>query len=144
MKPPKISSILVAKKDKSHRDEKCLTFRDIWVRTKAQKTISSDFGLVLRNYALWVNENDEIWSVAAFHEKNFTVPKLRFLAIPASLLDEVSTDTENWPIRAVTTSNQSISVILQTFRPFWVIFGLFRSFLAILANFGLKFKIVAE
>ena len=108
------------------------------------KNISSDLALVLRNYALWVNENDEIWSVAAFHEKFFTVPKLRFLAGPASLLDEVSTDTQNWPLRAVTTSNQSISVILQTFRPFLVIFGLFRSFLAILANFGLKFKIVAE
>ena len=98
------------------------------------KNISSDLALVLRNYALWVNENDEIWLVAAFHEIFFTVPKLRFLAGPASLLDEVSTDTQNWPLRAVTTSNQSISVILQTFRPFLVIFGLFRSFLAILAS----------
>ena len=118
-----------------------------WARTKAhflKKNVSSDLALVLRKYALWVNENSEIWSVAALHEKFFTVPKLRFLAGPASLLDEVSTDTQNWPLRAVTTSNQSISVILQTFRPFLVIFGLFRSFLAILANFGLKFKIVAE
>ena len=62
-----------------------------------------------------------------------TVPKLRFLAGPASLLDEVSTDTQNWPLRAVTTSNQSISVTFQTFRPFLVIWGHFRPFLAILA-----------
>ena len=67
-------------------------------------------------------------------KKFFTVPKLRFLAGPASLLDEVSTDTQNWPLRTVTSSNQSTSVILQTFRPFLVIFGLFQSFLAILAS----------
>ena len=107
------------------------------------KNISSDLALVLRNFALWVNENDEIWSVVAFHEKIFRVPKLRFLAGPASLLDEVSTGTQNWSLSAVTTSNQSISVIFQTFRPFLVIWGLFRPFLAILANFGPKFKIVA-
>ena len=71
--------------------------------------------------------------MAALHEKFFTVPKLRFLAGPASLLDEVSTGTQNWSLSAVTTSNQSISVIFQTFRPFLVIWGLFRPFLAILA-----------
>ena len=60
-----------------------------------KKNISSDLALVLRNFALWVNENDEIWSVAAFHEKFFTVPKLRFLAGPASLLDKVSTGAQN-------------------------------------------------
>ena len=97
------------------------------------KNISSDLALVLRNFALWVNENDEIWSVAALHEKFFTVPKLRFLAGPASLLDEVSRGTQNWSVRAVTTSNQSISVTFQTFRPFLVIFGHFGPFLAILA-----------
>ena len=101
------------------------------------KNISSDLALVLRNYALWVNENDEIWSVAAFHENFFTVPKLRFLAGPASLLDEVSTDTQNWPLKAVTTSNKSISVLLQTFRPFWsflAFFGRFWPFWPILAS----------
>ena len=97
------------------------------------KNISSDLALVLRNYALWVNENDEIWSVVAFHEKIFRVPKLRFLAGPASLLDEVNRGTQNWSVRAVTTSNQSISVTFQTFRPFLVIWGHFRPFLAILA-----------
>ena len=97
------------------------------------KNISSDLALVLRNYALWVNENDEIWSVAAFHENFFTVPKLRFLAGPASLLDEVSRGSQNWSVRAVTTSNQSISVTFQTFRPFLVIWDHFRPFLAILA-----------
>ena len=71
--------------------------------------------------------------MAAFHEKFFTVPKLRFLAGPASLLDEVSRGTQNWSVRAVTTSNQSISVTFQTFRPFLVIWGHFRPFLAILA-----------
>ena len=105
------------------------------------KNISSDFALVLRNFALWVNENDEIWLVAALHEKFFRVPKLRFLAGPASLLDEVSRGTQNWSVRAVTTSNQSISVTFQTFRPFLVIWGLFRPFLA---NFGPKFKIVLK
>ena len=89
------------------------------------KNISSDLALVLRNFALWVNENDEIWSVVAFHEKIFRVPKLRFLAGPASLLDEVSRGTQNWSVRAVTTSNQSISVPFQTFRPFLVIWGHF-------------------
>ena len=97
------------------------------------KNISSDLALVLRNFALWVNENDEIWSVVAFHEKFFRVPKLRFLAGPASLLDEVSRGTQNWSVRAVTISNQSISVTFQTFRPFLVIWGHFRPFLAILA-----------
>ena len=97
------------------------------------KNISSDLALVLRNFALWVNENDEIWLVVAFHEKFFRVPKLRFLAGPASLLDEVSRGTQNWSVRAVTTSNQSISVTFQTFRPFLVIWGHFRPFLAILA-----------
>ena len=97
------------------------------------KNISSDFALVLRNFALWVNENDEIWSVALVHEKFFRVPKLRFLAGPASLLDEVSRGTQNWSVRAVTISNQSISVTFQTFRPFLVIWGHFRPFLAILA-----------
>ena len=92
------------------------------------KNISSDLALVLRNFALWVNENDEIWSVVAFHEKFFRVPKLRFLAGPASLLDEVSRGTQNWSVRAVTTSNQSISVTFQTFRPFLVIWGHFRPF----------------
>ena len=69
------------------------------------KNISSDLALVLRNFALWVNENDEIWSVACVHEKFFRVPKLRFLAGPASLLDEVSRGTQNWSVRAVTISN---------------------------------------
>ena len=72
----------------------------------------------------------------AFHEKFFRVPKLRFLAGPASLLDEVSRGTQNWSVRAVTISNQSISVTFQTFRPFLVIWGHFRPFwpfLAILA-----------
>ena len=108
------------------------------------KNISSDLALVLRNFALWVNENDEIWSVVAFHEKFFRVPKLRFLAGPASLLDEVSRGTQNWSVRAVTISNQSISVTFQTFRPFWVIWGHFRPFLAISGHFGPKFKIVAD
>ena len=97
------------------------------------KNISSDLALVLRNFALWVNENDEIWSVVAFHEKFFRVPKLRFLAGPASLLDEVSRGTQNWSVRAVTISNQLISVTFQTSRPFLVIWGHFRPFLAILA-----------
>ena len=105
------------------------------------KNISSNLALVLRNFALWVNENDEIWSVVAFHEKIFRVPKLRFLAGPASLLDEVSRGTQNWSVRAVTISNQSISVTFQTFRPFLVIWGLFQPFLA---NFGPKFKIVIK
>jgi small-conductance mechanosensitive channel len=83
--------------------------------------------LVLRNFALWVNENDEIWLVVAFHEKFFRVPKLRFLAGPASLLDEVSRGTQNWSVRAVTISNQSISVTFQTFRPFLVILGPFSA-----------------
>ena len=65
--------------------------------------------------------------------KKVTTPKLRFMAGPASLLDEVSTGTQNWSVRAVTTSIQSISVILQTFRPFLVIWGLLRPFLPILA-----------
>ena len=92
------------------------------------KNISSDLALVLRNFALWVNENDEIWLVAALHEKFFRVPKLRFLASPASLLDEVSTGTQNWSVIAVTTSNQSISVIFQVFRPFLVTVGHFGHF----------------
>ena len=109
-----------------------------------EKNISSDLALVLINFALWVNENDEIWSVVAFHEKFFRVPKLRFLAGPASLLDEVSRGTQNWSVRAVTISNQSISVTFQTFRPFLVIWGHFRPFLAIFDHFGPKFKIVAD
>ena len=99
------------------------------------KNISSDLALVLRNFALWVNENDEIWSVVAFHEKIFRVPKLRFLAGPASLLDEVSRGTRNWSVRAVTTLHKSISVTFQTFRPFLVIWGHFRPFLAIFGHF---------
>ena len=93
-----------------------------------EKNISSDLALVLRNFALWVNENDEIWSVACVHEKFFRVPKLRFLAGPASLLDEVSRGTQNWSVRAVTISNQLISVTFQTSRPFLVIWGHFRPF----------------
>ena len=115
-----------------------------WARTKAhflKKNISSDLALVLRNFALWVNENDEIWSVVAFHEKFFRVPKLRFLAGPASLLDEVSRGTQNWSVRAVTISNQSISVTFQTFRPFLFICGHFWPFWS---NFGLRFKIVTD
>ena len=53
-----------------------------------EKNISSDFALVLRNFALWVNENDEICSVAALHEKFFRVPKLRFLVLLTCPLGE--------------------------------------------------------
>ena len=60
------------------------------------------------------------------HWKFFRVPKLRFLAGPASLLDEVSRGTQNWSVRAVTISTQSILVTFQTFRPFLVIWGHFR------------------
>ena len=78
------------------------------------------------------------------HEKIFIAAKLRFLAGQASLLDEASTGTQNWSVRAMPTSIQSISVISQTFRPFSVIWGLFWPSLAILANFGPKFKTVAD
>ena len=71
--------------------------------------------------------------MAALHEKNFTVPKLRFLAGPALLLDEVSTGTQNWSVRAVTSSNQSISVIFTDIQaifghlgPLSAMFGLFK------------------
>ena len=78
------------------------------------------------------------------HEIFSTAAKLRFLAGQASLLDEASTGTQNWSVRAMPTSIQSISVISQTFRPFLIIWGLFRPILAILANFGPKFKTVAD
>ena len=67
------------------------------------------------------------------HENFFTAAKLRFLAGEASLLDEASTGTQNWSVRAMPTSIQSMFVISQTFRPFSVIWGLFRPFLPILA-----------
>ena len=69
------------------------------------------------------------------HEKFFTAAKLRFLAGQASLLDEASTGTQNWSVRAMPTSIQSISVISQTFRPFSVIWGLFWPILAIFGQF---------
>ena len=67
------------------------------------------------------------------HENFFTAAKLRFLAGEASLLDEASTGTQNWSVRAMPTSIQSISVISvisQIFRPFSVIWGQFWQFLA--------------
>ena len=49
-----------------------------WARTKAHflKKTSSDLAPILRNFALWVNDNDEILSVVAFHEKNFHGAKI--------------------------------------------------------------------
>ena len=62
--------------------------------------------------------------MAALHQKIFTVPKLRFWAGHASLQDKVSTGTQNWSVRAVTSSNQSIFTDIQA------IFGHFGPFLA--------------
>ena len=116
-----------------------------------QKNITSKMDENGLKYRYRTNLHFDIGLGWLVHEKIFTAAKLRFLAGQASLLDEASTGTQNWSVRAMPTSIQSISVISQTFRPFSVIWGLFWPILAIfgqfwpfLANFGPKFKTVAD
>ena len=119
-----------------------------------QKNITSKMDENGLKYRYRTNLHFDIGLGWLVHEKFFTAPKLRFLAGQASLLDEASTGTQNWSVRAMPTSIQSISVISQTFRPFSVIWGLFwpilaiwglfRPILAIWANFGPKFKTVTD
>ena len=112
-----------------------------------QKNITSKMDENGLKYTSRTNLHFDIGLGWLVHEKFFTAAKLRFLAGQASLLDEASTGTQNWSVRAMPTSIQSISVISvisQTFRPFSVIWGLFRPILAILAIFGPKFKTVAD
>ena len=109
-----------------------------------QKNITSKMDENGLKYMSRTNLHFDIGLGWLVHEKFFTAAKLRFLARQASLLDEASTGTQNWSVRAMPTSIQSISVISQTFRPFLVIWGLFRSFWAIFGRFGPKFKIVAD
>ena len=109
-----------------------------------QKNITSKMDENGLKYMSRTNLHFDIGLGWLVHEKFFTAAKLRFLAGQASLLDEASTGTQNWSVRAMPTSIQSISVISQTFRPFSVIWGLFWPILAILADFGPKFKTVAD
>ena len=95
--------------------------------------------LVLRNFTLWVNENDEICSVVSFHEIFFQGAKMRFLASPASLLEEVSTGTQYRSVRAVTIYVKSIK-----FRHFTDIQAIFGHLGPVSANFGPKLKIVSD
>ena len=106
-----------------------------------QKNITSKMDENGLKYRYRTNLHFDIGLGWLVHEKFFTTAKLRFLAGQASLLDEASTGTQNWSVRAMPTSIQSISVISQTFRPFSVIWGLFWPILAI---FGPKFKTVAD
>ena len=106
-----------------------------------QKNITSKMDENGLKYMSRTNLHFDIGLGWLVHEIFFTAAKLRFLAGQASLLDEASTGTQNWSVRAMPTSIQSISVISQTFRPFSVIWGLFWPILAI---FGPKFKTVAD
>ena len=89
-----------------------------------QKNITSKMDENGLKYTSRTNLHFDIGLGWLVHEKIFTAAKLRFLAGQASLLDEASTGTQNWSVRAMPTSIQSISVISQTFRPFLVIWGL--------------------
>ena len=73
--------------------------------------------------------------MAALHQKIFTVPKLRFLVGPATLQDEVSTGTQNWSVRAVISSNKSISVIFTDIQAIFGQLGPFWPFSATFCHF---------
>ena len=80
-----------------------------------QKNITSKMDENGLKYMSRTNLHFDIGPGWLVHEKFFTAAKLRFLAGQASLLDEASTGTQNWSVRAMSTSIQSISVISQTY-----------------------------
>ena len=98
-----------------------------------QKNITSKMDENGLKYRYRTNLHFDIGLGWLVHEKFFTAAKLRFLAGQASLLDEASTGTQNWSVRAVTSSNQSISVIFTDIQaifghlgPLSAMFGLFK------------------